>query len=44
MPSAMNATMMALQYGGQEKVASRGVFISTVFSLFTIPLMVYLLL
>ena len=44
MPSAMNATMMALQYGGQEKVASRGVFISTVFSLFTIPLMVFLLL
>ncbi len=44
MPSAMNTTMMALQYGGNEKVASRGVFLSTVFSFFTIPLMVFLLL
>ena len=43
MPSAMNATMMALQYGGNEKVASRGVFITTILSLVTIPLMVYLL-
>lgn len=44
MPSGTNATMMALQFGGQEKVASRGVFISTIFSLVTIPLIVFLLL
>lgn len=43
MPSAMNATMMALQFGGHEKVASRGVFITTILSLATIPLMVFLL-
>lgn len=43
MPSAMNATMMALQYGGQEKVASRGVFMTTILSLVTIPLIVFLL-
>ena len=43
MPSAMNATMMALQFGGDEKVASRGVFLSTVFSFATIPLLVWLL-
>ena len=44
MPSAMNTTMMALQYGGNEKVASRGVFLSTIFSFITIPLLVWLLL
>ena len=43
MPSAMNATMMALQFGGNEKVASRGVFLSTIFSFATVPLLVWLL-
>lgn len=44
MPSATNTTMLSLQYGGDEKVASRGVFLSTVFSFVTIPLLVWLLL
>ena len=44
MPSAANATMMSMQYGGDEKAASRGVFLSTLFSFVTIPLLVWLLL
>ena len=44
MPAATNTTMLSLQYGGDEKVASRGVFLSTVFSFLTIPLLVWLLL
>ncbi len=43
MPSATNATMLSLQFGGNEKVASRGVFLSTLFSFATVPLLVWLL-
>jgi hypothetical protein len=43
MPVATNATMLCIEYGGNELLASRGVFISTLLSLVTIPLMVYFL-
>jgi len=43
MPVAVNATLFSLSYGGNELLASRGVFISTFLSVFTIPLMVLLL-
>ena len=41
-PVAMSATMLAIRYGGNEKVASSGLFISTLLSIVTIPLLVYL--
>jgi hypothetical protein len=44
MPVATNATMLCIEYGGNELLASRGVFISTVLSLLTIPLIVFILL
>ena len=44
LPVATNATMLCIQYKGDEKTASRLVFVSTVVSVVTIPLMVYLLL
>lgn len=44
MPVATNATMLCIEYGGNELLASRGVFISTILSLLTIPLIVYILL
>lgn len=43
-PSAAMATMLAIQYGGDEKAASRGVFVSTVLSVVTIPFICWLLL
>ena len=44
MPTATNATMLSMEYGGNEKLASKGVFITTLLSVATIPLLVYLLL
>ena len=44
MPVAMAATMLAFEYGGNERIASSGTFITTVLSVVTIPLLVYLLL
>ncbi len=44
MPVASNATMLSLEYGGNEKLASKGVFITTLISVITIPLIVSLLL
>jgi malate permease and related proteins len=44
MPTATNATMMSLEYGGNERLASKTVFITTLFSIATIPLLVFLLL
>lgn len=41
MPVATNATMLCIEYNGNELLASRGVFISTLLSLVTIPLLVY---
>lgn len=43
MPTASIATMMCIEYGGNEKLASRGVFLSTVISVITIPLLMYIL-
>ena len=44
MPVAMAATMLALEYGGNERIASSGTFITTLLSVITIPLIVYMLL
>ena len=44
MPVAAASAMFALEYGGNEKVASSGVFLSTLLSGATIPLLVFLLL
>jgi predicted permease len=35
--------MLSLQYGGNETLASKGVFITTLFSVVTIPLLLWLL-
>lgn len=43
MPVAANATLLCLQYGGNDRLASRGVFLSTLLSVGTIPLLVYLI-
>ena len=37
MPAASNGTMMCLAYGGDSLTMSRGTFLSTVISLFTLP-------
>ncbi|MCL2819501.1 MAG: AEC family transporter [Oscillospiraceae bacterium] len=44
MPSAAMASMLAIEYGGNEKAASAGVFLSTLLCGITVPLAVYLLL
>ncbi len=44
MPIAVNATMFSLAYGGNETLASKSVFISTLLSIATIPLIAFLLL
>lgn len=38
MPAATNSTMMAIEYEGDVRLASKGVFFSTVLSMLTIPL------
>lgn len=43
MPTATAAAMMSLQYGGNDKLASKGVFLTTLFSVVTIPLLLYVL-
>lgn len=43
MPVATNATMLATQYGGDESAASKGVLITTLLSILTIPLLIQLL-
>jgi len=43
MPVAAFATMLSIQYGGNEKMASRCVFVSTVLSVITIPFICWLL-
>jgi predicted permease len=43
MPTATAAAMLSLQYGGNDKLASKGVFLTTLFSVVTIPLLLYLL-
>lgn len=44
MPAAAFATMLSIEYGGNVKMASKGVFVTTVLSAVTIPLVVGLLL
>ena len=43
-PSAAMAAMLSIQYGGDEKTASRAIFVSTVLSVVTIPVICWLLL
>ena len=43
MPVAANASMMTLEYGGNEKLAASGVFLTTILSIFTIPAIMWLL-
>ena len=43
MPIATNTTILSYQYGADETVASSGVFVSTLLSLLTIPLMMQFL-
>lgn len=43
MPTATSATMICMEYGGNERLASKGVFITTLFSMVTIPLLALLL-
>lgn len=43
MPTAITATMLSLEYGGNDKLASKIIFITTLASIVTIPLMVFLL-
>jgi len=43
MPSAAMASMLAIEYGGNEKTASAGVFLTTLLCVLTVPLLVYLL-
>ena len=38
MPIAANSTILCLQYGGNDRMASRGVFLSTLLSVVSIPL------
>ncbi|MCT4544260.1 MAG: AEC family transporter [Vallitalea sp.] len=43
MPIAANAVILSKEYGGNDVIASEGVFISTMLSIISIPLLVYLL-
>lgn len=44
MPSASISPILAMEYGGDPTLASQGVFLTTLFSLLTIPLLLSLLL
>jgi len=44
MPSAAMASMLVIEYGGNEKTASAGVFLTTLLCGITVPLLVFLLL
>lgn len=41
-PVATNATMLAIQYGGNRQLASKGIFFTTILSIITIPLIALL--
>lgn len=43
MPIATNAIMFAIEYKGDEKLAAKAVFISTILSVFSIPLVLFFL-
>jgi predicted permease len=42
MPVALVCSVMAERYGGDTRLAAQGVFISTLFSLLTVPALFYL--
>jgi len=42
MPVATNATMLCIEYGGNQELVSKGIFLTTVLSMATIPIMAYL--
>ncbi len=42
MPAATNATIMSYAFGGDEKLASTGVFVTTLLSVATIPVLMHL--
>ena len=44
MPVAANTVFMAQEYGGDVEAASKGVFLSTIISLITVPIIGYMLL
>jgi predicted permease len=43
-PVGTNTTMVCMEYGGDYETASRGVFLSTLLSMVTMPVMIWLLL
>jgi hypothetical protein len=43
MPSAANGVIFAEKFGGDNKYASEGVFITTLLSLFTIPVIIWMI-
>ena len=43
MPSAANGVIFAEKFGGDHKYASEGVFITTLFSLFSIPVIIWVI-
>lgn len=43
MPAATITTMLSIQYGNNEKLAAKGVFLTTLFSVITIPLLMSIL-
>lgn len=42
MPAANTTALFATEYGGNEKLASQGIFLTTLFSLVSFPLMIWL--
>lgn len=43
MPVATNSTMLCMKYGGNDRMASRGVFLSTLLAVISIPLLIFLI-
>ncbi|MDO4542431.1 MAG: AEC family transporter [Bacillota bacterium] len=43
MPIATNTTMICMEHNGDEALASKGIFISTIMSIFTIPFIITIL-
>lgn len=41
-PVATNATMLSIEYGGNNKLVAQGIFFSTILSVLTIPLLVFI--
>ena len=42
MPVANTTSLFATEYGGDEKLASEGIFLSTLFSLLSFPLIIWI--